>query len=353
MRKKYILVITMLLVTLSGCASTDATEETTTNNTNNITATVTAKDTEDSSSVNLSYLDKNEFKEHYESITLQDNPQYSSLFVQNGTTTVFANYDDNNNISVIQEPYDEGRVNTKNVIDYLSYSTSSFTVINNLVYFRDDNNKGILSSVDLTTKSYIPINTEFKVSSIIGNGSTVYFINDTNGYNLMSYDTIDKTFKLITSDKVGKYMIDTDVVIYINKSDNNTLYSINTDGTNKQKLTSFSIDSFAPNGNEIITINSSDDNNLYSINLLDLSEKRLAIMYGEDLRKINGVFYFINKRNGNHLESLTIDSTDESNPSISFSDISSESVNDYYVTEDAIFIQRSADVNNAYSIINK
>ena len=38
-------------------------------------------------------------------------------------------------------------------------------------------------------------------------------------------------------------------------------------------------------------------------------------------------------------------------PIVTFTDISKEGVNDYYVTDKGTFIQRSADVNNGYILL--
>ena len=223
-------------------------------------------------------------------------------------------------------------------------------MINNVVYFADGSNKHCLASVDLGTKSYRPIVMDSNAKNIIGDREVVYFVNSKKNNNLQSYDTMNNLYATVCFDNVGTYFVNGNFIVYQNKSDKSRLYKINIDGTEKEQLTEFSVDSFAEYDGKIITINSSDNNNLYSIDLGNLDTQRLAVMNGENLKSYQGKLYFIDVNNSRHLSTMDIDMNGEQ-PKVTFKDISKEGVNDYYVTDKGVFIQRSADVNNGYVLL--
>lgn len=351
---KKTLVTSMLILSfmLTGCgASGSKTSEQKENSSEGVTATSGSVGT-DAGNANGStaYLDKNNFKDKYTPFSITDESAYTNLFVSNGTSVVFPNWDDNNNISIINEPLKEGAIDTPSVNDFITYPSYSLTVINNVVYFADGSNKNALASVDLETKAYTPIIVDSNVNNIIGNKNVVYFINSKHNNNLQAYDTVDKSYSTVCFDNVGTYFVNGEFILYQNKSDKCRLYKINIDGTGKEQLTDFSVDSFANLNGKIIAINSSDNNNLYSIDLTNLDAKRLAVMNGENLKDAGGKLYFIDVNNNRHLSTMEIDMSGEL-PNVTFSDISKNSVNDYYATDKGVFIQKSTDVNNGFVLI--
>ncbi|MDO5517835.1 MAG: DUF5050 domain-containing protein [Clostridium sp.] len=352
MKKTLLTSVLILTLTLAGCGTSDSnTDKSKENSTEGVTATAdTLGNSASNQGSDTAYLDKNNFKNNYTPFSFTDECLYTNLFISNETSVVFPNWDDNNNISVINEPLGDGTIDTSSVSDFVSYPAYSLTVINNIVYFADASKKNSLAGIDLATKAYAPIIADSNVKNIIGDKNIVYFINSKRNSNLQSYDTMNKSYKTVCFDNVGTYFISGNFILYQNKSDKSRLYKINIDGTEKEQLTEFSVDSFTQYDGKIIAINSSDNNNLYSIDLTNLDTQRLAVMNGENLKDGNGKLYFIDVNNSRHLSTMEIDMNAEK-PEVTFTDISKESINDYYATDKGVFIQRSADVNNGYIVL--
>lgn len=344
--KKVLLLLSLVLCTsFLGCGAKQATSQNDQNQTTAAQKQITTNSNSTSGGSTDSNLDKESFKNGYTPFTLKDSAIYTSLFQVNGTSMVFPNWDDNNNLSIIKEPYPKDVVNTSNVTDFYNYPVNSLVVINNIAYFSDADNKSILASIDLSNRAYKPNLTSGEVSNMIGVNNVVYFIDPNDGNKLHAFDTTNNVDTIISNDNVGNYLVDENTILYENKSDKSTLYAMNVDGTQKQKLTNFSVNSFAPYSGQILAINSSDNNNLYSINLTDLSTKRLAIMNGEDMKIFNEKIYFINVTNNRHLSKMTVDLT---TPKVTFTDISDYEVNEYYPTSKGIFARKGVNVNNGY-----
>lgn len=353
--KKSILATTLVLaLIITGCGtkdSKDSRDSSGINNAEGVTATSSVDSDTASIENDLLYLDKNNFKNNYVKFSLDKESAYANLFISNGTTIVFPNWDDNNNISIIDDSIKEGTINTSGIKDFVNYPTYSLTVINNVAYFADGSNKNSLSKIDLENKSYSPVVIDSNAKNIIGDNEIVYFINAKKNNILQSYDTVNNTYNTVCFDNVGTYFVNGNSIIYQNKSDKSKLYKINIDGTEKEQLTDFSVDSFAKyNDNNIIAINSGDNNNLYMIDLENLDTKRLALMNGENLKESQGKLYFIDVNNARHLSTLEIDNSGEE-PKVEFTDVSKEGVNDYYATDKGVFIQRAADVNNGFILL--
>ncbi|PRR80052.1 DUF5050 domain-containing protein [Clostridium vincentii] len=281
---------------------------------------------------------------------LGDVTTYSSPFVLNGTSLVFPNRDDNNNISIINEPYPETLIKTKDVVDYFNNSTDTLALINNVIYFANGSDGNHLSSTNLEDKILNNINNH-NVHDIIPSGDNLFYLSilpDHKKQNkLYSYNTVTNDNQIIITDTVGKYLINGDFIIYQNISDNSKLYSIKTDGSQKEKLTDYSVDSFAPFENQLLILNSSDNNNLYVLDPLTDESKRLALMNGENLKVYNNKLYFININNSNSLYSLTVNlETSE----VTFSLTLAEGINNYYPTDAGIFLEKRINVNNTYLI---
>ena len=199
-------------------------------------------------------------------LSLGDKTIYSSPFVINGTTLIFPNWEDNNKISVINEPYPKNLIQTKDVVDYYNYSTDTLALINNVIYFANGSDGNHLTSMNSADKIAKKIN-DHNVHDILPSGDTLFYLSvldeHKNQNRLYSYNTSTTASNLVTADTVGKYLLNGDFILYQNVSDNSTLYSIKKDGTQKTKLTDYSVDSFAPFENQLLIINASDNNNLY------------------------------------------------------------------------------------------
>lgn len=346
--KKVLLLLSLIFCTsLLGCTAKPSSSQNTQSQSENAPKQITINNSSTSGGSTDSNLDKEAFKKGYTPFSLKDSAVYSSLFQVNGTTTIFPNWDDNNNLSIIKEPYPKNVINTSSISDFYNYPVNSLVVVNNKAYFSDADNKSTLSSIDLSNRAYTPNLVSGKVSNIIAVSNVIYFINADDGNKLHAFDINNNTDTIICSDNVGNYLVDENTILYENKSDNSTLYAVNIDATQKQKLTNFSVNSFGPYSGVILAINSSDNNNLYSISLTDLSTKRLAIMNGEDMKIINGTIYFINVSNNRHLSKMAVNLT-SATPAVNFTDISDYEINEYYPTSKGIFARKGVNVNNGY-----
>ena len=168
---------------------------------------------------------------------------------------------------------------------------------------------------------------------------------DSNKRKLYVYDIENKKDSMITSDNVGRYVINNNFILYQNLSDGSKLYKISADGKDKEKITDYSVDSVAIFGSQIFVSNSDDNNNLYKIDPSSLESNRFAILNIKDLKVFNNQVYGIN--NSNNLCRLNI--SIESNE-IKTELLTSDSINEYYPTEKGIFVQKGLNVNNAYLI---
>lgn len=343
----------LLLLSLSFCASfLGCTAQQTASQNNQSQSVDSPKQITVNNSSNLggssdSNLDKEAFKKGYTAFSLKDSAVYTSLFQVNGTSLAFPNWDDNNNLSIVKEPYPKNVINTSNVSDFYNYPINSLAVMNNVAYFSDADNNSKLAKIDLSNRAYTPNLSSGKVSNMIGLNNIAYFIDPSDGNKLHAFDAANNTNTVICSDNVGNYLVDENTILYENKSDKSTLYAINIDGTQKQKLTNFSVNSFVPYSGQILAFNSSDNNNLYSINLKDLSTKRLGVMNGEDMKIFNGTIYFINVTNNRHLSKMTVN-LNQATPAVNFTDVSDYEINEYYPTSKGIFARKGVNVNNGY-----
>jgi hypothetical protein len=329
---KNILFSLLLIITLiiTGCSSE-------TSNTKAAPKTHSTSPTSDSNTV-------------YTPLSLGDTTIYSSPFIKNGTSLIFSNWEDNNRISVINEPYSTTLLQTKDVVDYYNYSTDTFVLINNIIYFANGGDGNHLTSMNLSDKIANKIN-DHNVHDIILSGDTLFYLSilddHKNQNRLYSYNTTTNASNLVITDTVGKYLLNGDFILYQNISDNSTLYSIKKDGTQRTKLTDYSVDSFAPFENQLLIINSSDNNNLYVYDPATDASKRLAIMNGENLKVYNNKLYFINLYKSNYLYTLTVNLLKSE---VSATPLLNEGINNYYPTESGIFLEKRINVNNTYII---
>ena len=284
--------------------------------------------------------------EVYTPFILNDKTLSHSPFTINGTSLIFPNWEDNNKISIIQEPYPKNLISNSSITDFMNYSTETLTIVNDVIYFADGESGNNLASINLVDKTYKKINNN-NVHNIISSEKSLFYINSNDNNRLYTYDTEKETSSAISSDSIGEYLINGDFILYQNLSDNSNLYTIKLDGSQKQQITDFSVNSFVPYNNELLVINSSDNNNLYVINPSDLTSKRLALMNGEKLKVHRDNLYFINLDDANFLYSLNVNlETSE----VSSKSLTNEGVNNYFPTDIGIFVEKRINVNNTYII---
>ena len=272
---------------------------------------------------------------------------YTCPFSIDSNNVIFPNPEDNNRISLVKEPLPKEFISTKDVADFVNYTTNTLTMIDGTIYFANSSDKDSLSSISFEDKIIKKLNNN-KVHNLIASNKTLYYINKDDSYKLYCYDIASAKSEVLAADRVGTFIINGDYIIYQNLSDKDTLYKINKDGKQREKLTDFAVNSFVVYNNKILTFNSSDNDNLYLVNPTDLTATRLAIMRGEKLKTYNNALYFLNFDDSKHLYSLNVNvDTKEVTNSLLYDN----GVNEYYPTDKGIFIEKSVNINNSYIYI--
>ena len=283
----------------------------------------------------------------YAPFILNDNTIYPSSFITNENSIIFTNWEDNNKISIVNDADLKGIISSTNISDFFEYSATSLININNVVYFGDNSKDSNLASINLTDKSYTKLNNRHVHDITALNNEKIVYLDisgtDYNKKTIYIYDIESKKDSLLTSDHIGKYVINNNFILYQNLSDGGKLYRISPDGTNKEKITDYPVDSFAVFSSQLFVSNSADDNNLYIIDPSSLASKRFAIFNVRDLKTFNNQVFGINKSNILCKLNLSIESTE-----IKVESLTSDSINEYYPTEKGIFVQKGLNVNNPY-----
>lgn len=287
----------------------------------------------------------------YIPFTLNDTSIYSSSFISNENSIIFTNWEDNNKISILEEPFPTNSISTNNIVDFFDHSATSLTKVNNIIYFGDTSNNSNLSSINLTDRTYTKLNSRHAHDITSLNNQEIIYLDipesTSSNRKLYSYNIETNSDILLTSDNVGKYIINNNFILYQNLSDGSKLYKISTDGSNREKVTDYSVDSFAVLSSQIIASNSDDNNNLYLIDPSSLNSKRFTVLSVTDLKTFNNELYGINKSNYLCKFALNLESNE-----IKTTELSSDSINEYHPTDKGIFIQKSINVNNPYLIKN-
>ncbi|MDS0525283.1 DUF5050 domain-containing protein [Clostridium sp. SHJSY1] len=333
--KKYILLSLVFAATISTISCTNTTKDSNSNSQSQI------------SIPNNSGANSND---SIESLVLNDKTASPSSFLVNGTSIVFPNWDENNKLSIVNDPLPKDVLLSKSVSNFFNYPAETFAIVNDTIYFGDGSNNNNLASIKITDKSYTKLNNS-NAHKITSYNTKVFYIdipdNYTNKGRLYSYDTQSKETKVISPDTVGKYIINNNFIIYQNISDNSKLYKIKDDGTSKEKLTDFSVESFATYSSQLLMSNSDDNNNLYTINSSTKESKKIATMKVTDLKSFNQDLYFISGDDAKCLYKLKVDLT---KPEATSTKLLSDTINEFYPTEKGIFVQKGINVNNPYIV---
>ena len=158
-----------------------------------------------------------------------------------------------------------------------------------------------------------------------------------------SYSIKNKEKKLLSNSTASNLIINNNSIFYKNLSDSSKLYILNIDSGNNSKLIDLSIDSFVLHNNGILFSNSNDNNNIYSLNLSTLESKKILNTVSSNLKQYDDNIYFINSSSGNSLYKLISNGEDSSFQS---TEIFPEFVNNYYLNEQALFIESASDLYN-------
>lgn len=267
-------------------------------------------------------------------------------FISTNDFIYFPNWNDENRISSISKSSIKTNIITSDINDFFNYSTNYLTIVDNTIYFSDISCSNYLSSINLNDKSYKNLNSS-KVSDICSIGTNLYYINQDDNNKLYSYNTVTNTEVVLSRGHVGKYLINGEFIFFQNMDDNMNLYKMRLDGSETGILTNFSVDSFIVIDGNILVINSADNNNLYKVDPITLNSTRLFLMDGSNLKYYNNKIYFINNQDSNFLYSLNINLE---NSTVTSTLVVKDAINDYYLNDYGIFLEKAIDSNSTYVI---
>lgn len=262
-------------------------------------------------------------------------------FLQSNSFLFFI--DTNSKLSVVEDTINTPYILEEQVSETFDYSVGSITSINNDIFFSNLRENNALYKLNYTKKEITKI-LSGNFQNISSYKNSIIFINKNKGSNLSYLDIKNSKIISISSDKCGKYLINGDYIIYQNLSDNSSLYSIKIDGSEKTKLIPFPTDSFVTYENNILNING-ENNALYIYNPIAKTNKKLGNINGTNLKSYNDKIFYIDLSNSNHLCQLEIDDMLESYTSNKFI---ADTVNDYFPTENGIFIKKSINTNRIF-----
>lgn len=274
-------------------------------------------------------------------INIDKTQTHSVSHIPLGNVICFGNNESNQKLSIVDTKSINTKISNIDIIDYFDFSIESIVIIEDTLYFNNtaDNNYIYKLNYEKDTSEKISNISAYNISS---EGKNLYFI-DLSSKNLYQLNTNTNKTTSLTSNKVGKYILNGEYIFYQNLSDNNTLYGLNISSKNNFKITDFPVDSFTTHNSTLLCINSIDNNSLYAINTSTYKSTKVAQINGKSLKSNGSDLYFINKSDNDYLYSLNIN--DDKYIEAPFL---TESINNYDITKSGLFYHRKVDVNTSY-----
>lgn len=321
MKKLLLTALLLIPITFIGCGKSDAKGVSLNeNNTNTESTTITPKT----------------IPVHF---SVSDKTYYPSNFVVSKSSTYFPNPDNNGKITYIDNKKIQKDISSDLNNFYENYA-SSLAFNNDIIYFSDWKKNDPLKQINLINEEVTQLNS-MPAKDLVFADDNVFFINSRTK-ELFSYDTKSKKTLRLTSDKVGRFIVNGKTVLYQNLNDDLKLYAIGEDGKNRIKLSDYPVQSFIPYDKNILFINPSDNNSVYLLDVATSKAKRVAKINGEDLKMYKKDIIFLNKDANNTVCSIKLDIK---NDTYKVSTVISESVNEFYPTDEGIFYLPSINVN--------
>ena len=270
-------------------------------------------------------------------LILTNNNITKSKIVHVGDVLIFIDNEENNRVTVLYPDSD------KPATTY-DYFAESLAVLDMNIYFPNLSDNKSLYRFDYVKKEFHKvINGSF--NNLTASNKKLFYIDSNQGNALKSFDSNTNTATLLTEDKCGNYILNGDYILYQNLTDNCNLYSVKIDGTEKTKLTTSPVDSFACYNNLIYYINL-NDNKLYVLDINSKATTKFNNIIGHNLKIYNDLLYFVHN-NTNYLNYVSLSNLDiNTTPNISIK----SNINDYWLTDIAVFIEKSININKLYDI---
>lgn len=279
-------------------------------------------------------------------LLLSDQTYSSSPFTAIGSLLTLPDKANNNRLSTVSLPLEDGFIKDTSIKDIFNYSIESSALINNSIYFTNISDNNSVYKLDYEKNDIVKIG-GFSAYNLTASRNSLYFIDVHNNKRLMSYNVDENKLNSICNDKVGKFIVTGEYILYQNLSDGSSLYSIGINGGSRTKITDFSVDSFIPYEGKLLVINSDDNNALYKIDTATNEAKRITSLNGSNIKVYDNKLYYLNNVAPYSLHTLSIDFT---NDTYSTSQPLIDNVNEYYLTSSGIFLELSTNVNLTYKL---
>ncbi len=333
MFKKAFPILLMLTLLLVGCSKGAEEGE------NDTASTPNTQETKNNISSKVSFTDNK--KDTSKNVILSTETLTSNKFLYLGNLLFFPNPEDNNKLTLAEIPDSNTYINEDYIKTSFDYSISYINSIDNIIYFSSisQDNKG-LYKFDYEKDTFSKLSNDIAVD-LISKDDYFYYINSSDKL-IYSYNVKSNEKKLLSNKRAGKFIFNNNFIFYQNLDDNSNLYALKSDGTSNIKLTDVSVDSFITYNNGLLFFDSSNDNTLYFLNLSQNKITKHSYIKGYNLKQYNDKIYFINSESPNSLHSLTMNTNEDKFESTL---ILSDFVNDYFITNDKIFVEKASNLN--------
>lgn len=272
---------------------------------------------------------------------------FNNKYIFLGNLLFFPNPSNNERLSVAEVSEGSTNIPDDSIIDSFNYNINSIVTDGNNIYFSSSSiDKGIFK-LDYQTKEITNIINDSAIEMVYYE-SKLYYISSIDN-NIYTYSIKEKERKLLSSSKASNLIINNNSIFYKNLSDKAKLYCLTIDGSSNFKIIDFPIDSFVIYNDEILFSNSNDNNYLYSINPSTSESKKILDIKVSKLKQNDNKIYFINNEDPNYLYELTTNNETNKFEAIK---IFSYFINDYYTSENLLFIEAAHSLDNIKILSN-
>lgn len=293
-------------------------------------------------------------------VTISDNINLNKTITLSGKTLSYNKYLsienllffpdplNNNNLSLAKISSSDTSVANNAIIEFYPYSLISILKnATNNIYFSSNSEDSGLFELDYVNYKITKLHDSIPLEMIYIENKIIY-INSEDRF-IYCYDLDKKENSLLSSNKSSNLLYNNSYILYKNLDDNSKIYSINLDGTNNNPITDVSVDSLAVLNNILFYFDSENNNILCSIDPSTKKVTKYMNIMGHNLKEYDEVLYYISTENPNSLYSLL-----QSSDSESFENklIYSDFVNDYFINDNGIYIEKASNIDGITIIKN-
>ena len=116
------------------------------------------KSNSNSQTSNIIKTDNSNSYNESSSFLISPDTLYPTQFISSTNSLIFPNWDDNNKISIINDPIPESIITSKDIVKFFNYSTHTLVTQGDIIYFADASNNNSLSSINMIDGTYKKLN---------------------------------------------------------------------------------------------------------------------------------------------------------------------------------------------------